>query len=453
VKYQQAFKDKKRAKKPEVEKIDCVHQEILELECLRLTSDGSGIGYDKGKATFVAGLLPGEVGQVQIIEQKKNWQKGNLLSIIKESKERVEPPCTVFSTCGGCQLQHLNYAQTLEWKKNWVEDALKRIGKVPLENVKIYPTIGMDEPWRYRNKARLHRGVDNKLGYYQEKSNWTVRFSDCLLISEQMNGWVHEVEDNLRKIPSADTIRTITFRENTRGEGMAVLDSVQDKLPFITETQPMFKFEDKLKNIQSLWGINGKGVPELLDGEVDFTEEVLGLEYKISPLAFLQVNPIQTQKLYNITLDWAELSSDKVVWDLYSGIGTITLALAANAKKVWGIEENPYAVEDARRNARHNQISNVEFIAGKVEETFRKITEKPDRVVLDPPRAGAHRSVLDHLIELKPSRIVYVSCDPGTLARDLGILQTGGYRVLEVQPVDMFPWTHSVETVVLIARE
>lgn len=430
---------------------------IINIECLRLSSDGSGVGYHEGKATFVPGLLPGEIGRTQIVEEKKNWQRGKLLSIIMESEDRVMPPCTVFGTCGGCQLQHLDYEKTLEWKRRWVEDALSRIGKVDLENVKIHPTIGMDEPWRYRNKARVHYGTQRTLGYYQEKSNSTVQFSDCLLISEQMNGWIRVVREQLEKDLNSD-VATVTFRENSRGKGIVILNPVRDD-KFLKETLGNeaegtlnigLQYEENQSALQAIWEVNKKGTPEILYGEDDFSEEHLGFEFKISPLAFLQVNPIQTRKLYNTVLQWASLSKEKVVWDLYSGIGTITLALAAKAKKVWGIEENPYAVEDAWKNAEHNQIDNVEFIAGKVEDTFQQITERPDIVVLDPPRAGAHRKVLERLIELEPSRIIYVSCDPGTLARDLGILQCGGYQVDEVQPVDMFPWTNHVETVVCL---
>ncbi len=422
---------------------------IINIECLRLSSDGSGVGYHEGKATFVPGLLPSEVGQVQLVEQKKNWQRGKLLSIIKESEDRVKPPCTVFSTCGGCQLQHLRYEKTLEWKKRWVEDALSRIGKVPLEGIKVHPTLGMDEPWRYRNKARMHHGEQNILGYYKERSKSTVQFSDCLLISERMNSWIKKSEELLSKNSNSD-VKMVTFRENSRGEGMMILDSVRDKQSY---SQFGFQSENSQTQIHSIWGINAKGTPEILCGNEDFSEELLGFEYQISPLAFLQVNPIQTRKLYNTVLQWAHLSEDKVVWDLYSGIGTITLALAAKAKKVWGIEENPFAVKDALVNATLNQVSNVEFIAGKVEDMFQQIKECPDIVVLDPPRAGAHRKVLEGLIELKPSQIIYVSCDPGTLARDLGILQAGGYRVIEVQPVDMFPWTQHVESIVLMTNE
>ncbi|KGK82703.1 23S rRNA methyltransferase [Desulfosporosinus sp. HMP52] len=452
-----------KSKYPVKEKTSAVSDinSVIDLEGLRLSSDGMAVGYHEGKATFVPGLLPGEIGQVQIVEEKKNWQRGKLLKILKASGDRVDPPCTVFSVCGGCQLQHLKYEQTLVWKKQWVADALSRIGKIQLHSVTIHPTIGMDHPWRYRNKARLHCGERGTLGYYQEKSKATVPFDDCLLISEEMNHWVREAEGFLSEEgkKSFPQLTSITFRENSQGEGMLILDSLQDaqSLGALAELGKedigSRSIEGTDSGISSVWGINHSGGPERIVGERDFTENVLGAEFKISPLAFLQVNPTQTYKLYNTVLNWAELSPEKVVWDLYCGIGTITLALAAKAKKVWGIEENPYAVEDARENANLNGIDNVEFIPGKVEDTFRQITDHPDIVVLDPPRAGAHKRVLDRLLELKPDQIIYVSCDPGTLARDLGILQSGGYRVVEVQPVDMFPWSVHVETVVRLHRK
>ena len=321
----------------------------------------------------------------------------------------------------------------------------------------------MDFPWRYRNKARVHHGKQGILGYYQEKSNQTVQFSDCLLISEPMNAWIREAEQflsSLNQQEASSAINSLTFRENSQGEGILILDSIPgeastEKEILRSQLEKWLQLEKqsvKQLNIKSLWGVNEQGMPEILCGEGDFREEILGFEFKISPLAFLQVNPIQTFRLYRTVLEWANLSKDKVVWDLYSGIGTITIALAAKSQKVWGIEENPYAVEDARKNAVHNQMSNVEFIAGKVEDTFLELPERPDVVVLDPPRAGAHRKVLERLIELMPGQIIYVSCDPGTLARDLGILQSGGYQVTKVQPVDMFPWTQHVESIILMTN-
>lgn len=436
-----------------------LNNKVISLEGLRLTSEGMAVGYHEGKATFVPGLLPGETGRVQIVEVKKNWQRGKLLEILKASPDRVKPPCSIFSVCGGCQLQHLKYEQTLVWKRQWVADALARIGKIALDGVTIHPTMGMDHPWRYRNKARLHCGEQGRLGYYQEKSKAAVPFADCLLISERMNGWVREAEGLLVKQDKKffPGLTAITFRENSRGEGMLILDSlppVEQRSAIWAglgnEGQGSGPTEGAGAGIRWVWGINNSGEPERIAGQGDFTEDVLGGEFKISPLAFLQVNPAQTRRLYNRVLDWAELSMEKVVWDLYCGIGTITLALAAKAKKVWGIEENPYAVDDARENAERNGIDNVEFVTGKVEDTYRQITDRPDIVVLDPPRAGAHRRVLERLVELKPDQIIYVSCDPGTLARDLGILESGGYRVAEVQPVDMFPWTVSVECVIMM---
>jgi len=413
------------------------------VECLRLLSDGSGIGYLNGIATFVPGLLPGETGEVEVYEAKKKWQRARLVSVIKRSPERVEAPCSVFDECGGCQLQHTTYEETLRWKQRWVEDALSRIGKISVE---VKPISGMPSPWRYRNKASLHRKPTGKLGYYKEKSKDLVHFSDCLLLSERMNHWIRLTEEFLTE--GFEEIHTLSFRENTRGEGLLLLEGPPTKA-LSADDNPEF-FEALFKEgVRSVWGTDSEGKLALVWGDVDFREIILDMTFDVSPLSFLQVNPLQTDILYSYVLEGAALTGNEIVWDLYSGIGTLALALASKAQKVTGIEENPYAVEDAIQNAvNNNAVGHVEFLKGKVESRIMKIDEEPDVVVLDPPRAGMHPLVGQRLLELKPQRIIYVSCDPGTLARDLGVLTQGGYEVESVQPVDMFPWTQHVETVV-----
>jgi 23S rRNA m(5)U-1939 methyltransferase (EC 2.1.1.-) len=416
------------------------------LECLSLISDGSGAGYLNGKVTFVQGLLPGEIGEVQVYKSKKKWQRARLLNVIKHSQQRIEAPCTVFKVCGGCQLQHTTYQETLRWKQIWVEDALKRIGKVCTE---VKPTIGMSLPWRYRNKVRLHRDSSGKLGYYQEKSNVLVSFSDCLLFSERMNRWVRLAQELLSA--AFPEIHTITLRENTEGEGLLLLEGQLSQVSALIQSPELATLSGE--GLRSVWRADLKDVPELLWGEADFTHTIFGITFKVSPRSFLQVNSLQTDVLYTQVLKLANLSRTEIVWDLYSGIGTLTQVLASEAKKVTGIEENPFAIEDAIRNVVNNKLMDqIEFLKGKVESQMLKLTEIPDVVVLDPPRSGMHPIVGQRLLELKPQRIIYVSCDPGTLARDLALLKGGGYSIECVQPVDMFPWTRHTEVIILLQR-
>jgi len=420
------------------------------IECLRLISDGSGIGHVDGIATFVPGLLPGETAEVVVTKVKKKWQQARLLKINKRSPERIDAPCNVFEGCGGCQLQHMTYKETLVWKRRWVEDALTRIGKLSVE---VKPMIGMEHPWRYRNKARLHRVPTGELGYFKEKSKNLINFTDCLLLSERMNRWIRRTEELLAKDAGYSEIHTLTFRENTNYDGLLLLEGPPSKGISVVESPDFFAALAK-EGIRSVWGTNAEGELQLIWGEKEFGQTILDLRFNVSPLSFLQVNSLQTDILYKLVLDGASLTGEEIVWDLYSGIGTLALALATKAKKVTGIEENPYAVENAIQNAvKNNLVGHVEFLKGKVEQRMMKIEEEPNVVVLDPPRAGLHGDVLERLLELKPERIVYVSCDPGTLARDLGGLTAGGFRVLNVQPVDMFPWTQHIESVVLLQRK
>lgn len=394
-------------------------QEVQGISIERLASDGSGVGYLDGKATFVPGLLPGETGRVKIIEEKKNYRRGELVDISDPSPERQMPLCPVYQECGGCDLQHLRYESTLTWKKQWVEDALSRIGG--LRDIKIEPVLGMESPWRYRNKAVLHRDQKGGLGYYRPKTNDVVQFTDCLLLSKDTNQKIQNFKDRLGD--DSWDIRTVTFRENSRGEGILFAESDDPK-------EFLYEYIDDLR-------------------------------FRVSPRAFLQVNYTQTAKLYALILEYAQLQGQEEVWDLYCGIGTITLMLAKRALKVIGIEENPHAVKDAGINAEENGITNARFVQGKVEDKLASVTGTPDIVVCDPPRAGMDQLVIERLIQLQPQKIIYVSCNPATLARDLKIL-TGGsansnnqgvYTIQKVQPVDMFPWTAHVECVVLITRK
>jgi 23S rRNA (uracil1939-C5)-methyltransferase len=423
---------------------------ISNLECVRLSSDGSGIGYISGRVVFVPGLLPGEIGEVEVYEVKKKWLKARLLKIMKASPQRQEGPCTVFPECGGCRLQHTTYEETLLWKRRWVQDALQRIGKVQAE---VKPVLGMSFPWRYRNKARLHRSAGAEWGYYREKSNIPVSFSDCLLLSERMNSWIKLAKKLLAK--GYPEIHTITLRENTRGEGLLLLEGVPTKAAALIQSPELAALAGE--GLRSVWAAGSENSPELLWGDDIFTQTIQDISFNLSPDSFLQVNSWQMEVLYGQVLAWAGLSGHEIVWDLYSGIGTLALLLALRAGKVTGIEENPAAVRDALQNAAANSslLANcqVEFLQGKVEWQIRKLPEKPDVVVLDPPRAGLHTQVGQSLLEIKPRRLIYVSCEPGTLARDLGLLTRNGYSIAGVQPIDMFPWTAHVETVVLLNRK
>jgi 23S rRNA (uracil1939-C5)-methyltransferase len=425
---------------------DDKHKLNFKMECLRLLSDGSGVGYVNGTATFVQGLLPGEIGEVDVYETKKKWQRARLGSLLQPSPERCEPPCTVFKECGGCQLQHMTYQETLYWKKQWVEDAITRIGKISAE---VQSVLGMPNPWRYRNKVRLHCAKSGELGYYQEKSKALVRFKDCLLISERMNRCIRKTEEFLMSEYSPlDQPQALTFRENTQQKLLLLIEGGSIQAFHSPKAQ---KFFEKLLSdgLCAVWRTDPKGSLRLLWGDEVFQQTILDMTFNASPLSFLQVNSQQTNVLYLEVLTRAGLNGNEVVWDLYSGIGTLTLALARKAKKVTGIEENPGAVADALRNAKNQRdLGCVKFLEGKVELRIPEMDEQPDVVVLDPPRAGMHPEVVKRLIDVRPQRIVYVSCDPGTLARDLGLLAAGGYKIDSVQPVDMFPWTQHVETVV-----
>jgi 23S rRNA (uracil1939-C5)-methyltransferase len=418
-----------------------------------LGHEGEGVGRVDGIATFIPGALPGETVLVNIKEKKKSFQRGSLEEILEPSPERIAAPCQVYEECGGCQLQHLDYNASLVWKKQRVEDALERIGK--LSGVTVKPVLGMQEQWRYRNKVQLQAGEINgklELGYYSKKSNRLVPFTDCLLISPLFNSIRAYLVNffNENRITKANLEQVIIRYSPQTMEVMLGLVGTLPKLPWES-------VKKEFSQIKSIVAVNPKsrGVQVLL-GAGTIRDQVFGNQFTLSLQSFSQVNPTQTEVLYAKTLEYAGLTGTEAVVDAYCGIGTITLALARRAKSAIGIEVVAQAVRDARENAKLNNINNVEFYAAPTEKILPELAEKglkADVVVLDPPRSGCEKVALEAIVSINPKRIVYVSCDPATLARDLGFLQERGYRTLEVQPVDMFPWTAHVETVVLLKRK
>jgi 23S rRNA (uracil1939-C5)-methyltransferase len=454
--------------------------DIYEIEIIRLASDGTGVGYLDGKATFVPGLLPGEIGRVRIRERKKRYQRAELLEILKTSPERQTPLCKAYSQCGGCALQHMNYEYTLFWKRQWVGDALRRLGG--LTDVKVEPVIGLENPWRYRNKAVLHWDAEGRLGYYKAKTNEVIRFEDCLLLSEATNERIRSLQKLLGN--NHPDIKKAIFRESSSGEGLVILEG-ENSVCLTDKELAKHNFNQSLnsaRNRSLKKDINlardmEENSEEEIEGKtkgVHLLETIDNLCFRVSPQAFLQVNPQQTEKLYSLVLDFAQLQGTEQVWDLYCGVGTITLLLAQQAARVVGIEENPQAVQDAILNAQQNGFKNVAYRQGKVEEELAKLAELPDLVVVDPPRSGMDKLVIEKLLELKPLKIIYVSCNPATLARDLKMLVCGEtndgaresresnerenttvrgtYMLEKVQPVDMFAWSHHVECVTLMSK-
>lgn len=439
-----------------------------------ITHSGSGVGRYNGLAVFIPGTLPGDKVLVETLEKKKNYAVAKLLEIMEPSSIRFEPQCVHFTACGGCRLQHTSYEEQLKLKTALVRDSLRRIGG--LGEVVVNETLGMEQAWHYRNKVHFkieRRDGRYQLGFYEEGSHYLTDFfstenrrqSGCLLVDNDLNQLASLCSELLNKHGSdlePGFFRHLVLRKAFfTGEMMAVIvtgdqDWRQEK-GFVNEfiaQQPGITSLVRSIHTGKSGEIMGKEF-RLLAGREVIYDRLNHLTFRISPDSFYQVNPLQTLVLYDKAEEFAALTGAETVLDAYSGIGTIALYLARCAKNVYGLEVVPAAVEDARHNAVLNKIGNVEFLAGKVENLLPVLAGqgfRPDVVVLDPPRRGCDRVVLDTVIAMAVPRLVYVSCDPGTLARDLRYLAGKGYRTKGVQPVDMFPWTHHVETVVLMSR-
>lgn len=440
--------------------------EYIEAVFEDLTHDGAGVAKVDGYPLFVPNGLPGEKAKIKVVKVNKDYGFGRLIEILEQSPERVEAPCSIYKECGGCQLQHLSYEGQLRFKEKQVKDVLQRIGK--LEDVHVHPVLGMKHPWSYRNKSQVPIGErEGGLigGFYQKRSHQIIDMKTCLIQQEKND----EVLQKVKEICSRYGVRAYDEEKHkgdlrhimvrygaVSGEVMVVLITRTNDLP--NKKKIVKEIAASISGLKSIiQNINPKKTNVILGEEtkVLWGEEVIhdyigNIKFAISARSFYQVNPEQTKVLYEKALEYAELHGDETVIDAYCGIGTISLFLAQKAGNVYGVEIVPEAIEDAKKNAALNGITNVEFAVGEAETVIPKWYEEgieADVLVVDPPRKGCDEKLLQTIIDMKPQKVVYVSCNPATLARDLRILEDGGYKTLEVQPVDMFPQTTHVECV------
>ena len=514
--------------------------DVLTIRIEDMGVDGEGIGKVDNIPLFVKDALIGDVVSVKIMKMKKNYGYARLLEILEPSKDRVTPPCEFHRSCGGCQIQALSYEKQLEFKQRKIRNNLKRIGgfsEEMLEQV-MEPIIGMDDPYHYRNKAQFPVGRDREgrtvTGFYAGRTHTIIPNRNCLLgmpmnekILETVLSFMekYQIEPYDEKTNRGVVRHVLTRYGHTTKEWMVCLVINRTKLPYADAlVEELVKLEGMTsisininqkntnvilgEKVETLWGS-----PYITDyihlrTGADWQVEGDGIAYRISPQSFYQVNPIQTEKLYSTALDYAGLTGEESVWDLYCGIGTISLFLAQRAKQVYGVEIVPQAIADAKENAKLNGITNAEFFVGKAEEVLPEFYERmrrgdsgissgtssglsdaetpdrdvantvvsgmdmqgvqkavfadaatdvqmltPDVIVVDPPRKGCDTKCLETIVQMSPKCVVYVSCDSATLARDLKFLCENGYEVKRVRGCDMFGQTVSVETVVLLSQQ
>lgn len=469
-------------------------------------NDGEGIGKTEGYTLFVKDAVIGDVVEARITKCKKNYGYARVEKVVTPSSFRVEPKCAFHRQCGGCQIQAMSYARQLVYKQDKIRNNLLRIGGFTAEQVDavMEPIAGMQEPWHYRNKAQFPVGYDREgnliTGFYAGRTHNIIANTDCALgtvenklILEAVLSYMRENHVTAyRENTGEGLVRHVLIRTGfTSGQIMVCLVVNGKKLPAeekLTEALLNIPFtitggNGQNQRITSISiSINrersnvimGKDI-RVLWGSRCIQDTLCGLTFNISPLSFYQVNPYQTEKLYGLALEYAELTGEETVWDLYCGIGTISLCMAKKARQVYGVEVVPQAIEDARENARMNQIGNVEFYEGKAEEVLHAFYAQagpgeqlagkegnakesgcgdklhPNVIVVDPPRKGCDEKCLETMLRMKPERIVYVSCDSATLARDLRVLCDGGYELQRVRGVDQFGGTVHVETVALLS--
>lgn len=454
-----------------MQEISLNKNDVLETEIVDINYRGQGVAKVNGLVVFLDQVIMGDRVRLEIIEVKRKYAIGRLIELLEKSPYRVEPNCKYFWECGGCQIMHIDYHQQLGYKKQRIISDIKRV--MGIDGIVIHNTIGMKDPYRYRNKGTFPVVSDKgkvAIGAYKLTTHDIVNLELCLIqhpladiivntFRSLMETLGIEPYDEIRHI---GLLKHLIIRTNKNDEVMLIIVTSKNKLPYKGEiVSELLKKVSQIKSIILNVNENQPNVIlgdkyKKLYGESILEDWIFDLEFSISPNSFFQVNPLQTEVLYNRAIEYAQIDETMSVFDIYCGIGTVSLAVAKKANHVYGIEIIQEAIDDANENARKNKIENVDFYCGKAEEIFPKLHDQgiaADVVIVDPPRKGCEKSVLDTIIKMKPERVVYVSCNPSTLARDLKILVDGGYVVIEVQPVDMFPHSVHVETVCLLTRK
>lgn len=449
---------------------------ILKIEDMGV--DGAGIGKADGMTFFVKDAVIGDVVRAKVMKLKKTYGYARLMELQEASPDRVEPKCPYYRQCGGCQIQALSYEKQLEFKERKVRNNLERIGgftEIPME-----PIVGMEEPYHYRNKAQFPVGTDKDghivTGFYAGRTHTIIPNRDCALGLPVNREILDLVIDFMEKyhVSAYDEktgkglVRHVLIRCGfTSKEKMVCLIINGKSLPHSEKLVEALRKIDGMTSISINCNTGRTNVilgrkTIVLWGQEYITDQIGEISYEISPVSFYQVNPVQTEKLYGLALEYADLHGEETVWDLYCGIGTISLFLAQKAKQVYGVEIIPQAIENAKRNAVKNGIENAEFFVGKSEEVLPEFYEKEaaagrkahaDVIVVDPPRKGCDEKLLETIVKMAPDRVVYVSCDSATLARDLKILCENGYELKRVRAVDQFCHTVHTESVCLMERK
>lgn len=433
-----------------------------------LSHDGRGIGTIDGKTIFVENAYPEELVEVKITKEKKKYLEGKIVEIIEPSKDRIESICSDFYRCSGCQYCDYKYQAQIDSKINRVKSNLKRLGNVEVEEIKAYT---MEDFYNYRNHIQL-KIKDGKIGYVDKENYSVFTLENCVVAPKNTK----RIIDILQDYPEIFYYNLIGLRENHEGKLMLILVENIEGLKFEKGHGYSIGFgssspfperfpglieklkEENVSHIYENYNTNPKyhyGQASIKAyGEGEFQEEILGNKFILSPTSFFQVNRVQAEVLYKLGIDNLDFSKDDKVLELFSGIGTISMELAKKAKEVVGIEYSEKSVKDATQNAKENGLENTEFLFGKVEEKLDAFKKDYNKLLLDPPRAGADKKVIEKILEIKPEKISYISCDPATMARDIGLLiGNGDYKVEKVDMVDMFPLTSHVECVALIQRE